>query len=65
MQLMKRLIFLLLFAPSLYGQSITTNLVDQTLLVGQNASFTFTVSNGPCVDGAYHGSAPDVDVNLQ
>jgi hypothetical protein len=39
---------LLLFASPLFGQTITTQPASQTVQVGQSASFTVTVSGGPC-----------------
>jgi hypothetical protein len=45
---MKRLLFLLLLASSLRAQSITLQPVSQTVVAGQTATFTATVSLGPC-----------------
>jgi hypothetical protein len=46
--MIKRLLFLLFFASSLYGQTITTQPTSQTVVAGQTATFTATVSLGPC-----------------
>jgi hypothetical protein len=45
---MKKLLLFLLLASSLSAQSITTPLANQTATVGQAATFTVTVSGGPC-----------------
>jgi hypothetical protein len=56
---MKRLLFLLLWAGPLLGQTITTQPVSQTVQVGAVATFTVTASAGPCrsfwlINGAGH-----------
>jgi len=45
---MKRLLFLLLFAAPLSAQTIATQPADQTVLVGQSATFTVTLASGTC-----------------
>jgi hypothetical protein len=47
---MKPLLFILalLFATSLRAQAITSQPTNQTVTVGQTATFTLTVSGGPC-----------------
>ncbi len=61
---MKRLALLLLLASPLYGQSFTRPLTDQTVIIGTTATFTATVSNGPCrsywlIGGVGHYGAVD------
>lgn len=56
---MKRLALLLLFALPLSAQQITQQPLAQTVQVGQAASFTVSVSGGPCrslwlINGAGH-----------